>query len=152
MHRLSLLLSLVALVTPLASAEPSDGSSGLEKLVTCDQGKAAQAAAVDLAQGHGFKIDATNSNFYVPTEKTTAFGFELHYAGLAGVMMQPGPNLTVEATIQAMKDRVQTATGLTFECGKIGCWHKLPSQQAVIIYPYKADPKFVTIQCGYYGE
>ena len=146
----------LALCVALAASSVAFASdaqlSGLEGLVTCSQGQLAQAEVAAIGRSQGFSQDPKNKNYYVPTGKATAFGFELRYVGLAGVRFQPGPNLTVVASVQELKGRVESALNVSFTCGKIGCWHKLSKQQVILIYPYETNHAFSTIQCGYFGQ
>jgi hypothetical protein len=132
-------------------AEQIDYSQALEDMVTCGEGPAAVAVGIAIEDEQGFRVDQENENFYLPVYPMTAFGFDVAYVGLSGVMFQSGPNLTVGAAAKKLTRKVSRAKGWKFECDEEGCTHEISDEYAVVIVPHPDDRMKSIIICAYLG-
>ena len=142
-------LLVLALSACVSAVSPNPRSTALEDLVLCvPPARNAPGGADIINDQHYFDRDPKNPNYYVPTQAVTAFGFAVRYAGLRGVMYQPGPNLTLAATVQQVR---QSLSAYDFTCKGQACMHRTSPQTAVLIYPHGRDRDLTTIQCAYTG-
>ncbi len=144
-------LFLTASLGANVQAEPIDYSKGLEEMVTCGEGPMVVAVAIAIEDEKGFRLDPANENFYLPVQPVAAFGFDVRYVGLSGVMFQPGPNMTVAATPEKLRRKVARDKGWKFECDDEGCAHQISDEYSVIIVPHADDRSKSTIICAYFG-
>lgn len=98
----------------------------------------------------GFTKDG-ESNFYIPNDELSAFGFKVAYVGLLGVNYVPGPNIIVEGGFQSVADAIEEQSELSFERSSEGCSSRIHENLELFVCPHPDKPNLTIILCGYFG-
>ena len=151
MPKLSLVLSLIMFLAGCSTAieynsVDINSLTGLEKIVLCEETVDAAKAMGDLKNPalYGTK----NRRFYYPINPIKAFGMEVQFVGY-GVMYLNGPNVTVTANHNDLRNQVEMVVGKTTSCKATMCAWEISENRFILVYPHQENSSMSIVQCVY---
>ncbi len=91
-------------------------------------------------------------NFYKPNEEIRAFGHKVAYVGLLGIELYPGPNVTLEGRVEAVRAAIEKAYSIKLKKVEGGFDAELQKDVHLLITQHPTNRKQTMVIGAYLGE
>ena len=148
------ILFLGLLLGASALATPPEATAVIENAVLWkaphDGTTPAPTALAKLVEKPG--LFTQEGNFYKPNQELRAFGHKVAYVGLLGIELYPGPNVTLEGRVDAVRAAIEKAYSIKLKKVEGGFAAELQKDVHLLITQHPTNRKQTMVIGAYLGE
>lgn len=140
-----------SLLCPVFATDATPGQI-IEQTVFWDAKRDSRWTPVEMAKLVGNSdLFTQEGNFYKPKSKIIIFGHELVYAGMLGVDLYPGPNVTLAGKAKSVKEAIEKSRKIKMEEVEGGYIADLKKDIKLLIFPHPNKSKQTIVIGAYLG-